>query len=173
MMIFLSSSWSSQLERIDIQPLSSPVGPTVDAIPESPLEIFELFFSSDLLDLIVEESNRYAREAMGDEKYTTWRKVTTDDIQALLGFSILMALSSCHRWMTIGRKIHFSTTRPLPTGFHAIGFVNYHATSILLTMPLSSQGDHQDTIGSEKYAPLSTTFLRSLPRSTTLARTSP
>ena len=68
------------------------MGPTVDAIPESPLEIFELFFSSDLLDLIVEESNRYAREAMGDEKYTTWQKVTTDDIQALLGFSILMGI---------------------------------------------------------------------------------
>ena len=29
---------------------------------------------------------------MGNEKYTTWRKVTTDDIQALLGFSILMGI---------------------------------------------------------------------------------
>ena len=29
---------------------------------------------------------------MGDERYTTWRKVTTDDIQALLGFPILMGI---------------------------------------------------------------------------------
>ena len=40
----------------------------------------------------MEESNRYAREAMGDEKYTTWTKITAGDIQALLGFSILMGI---------------------------------------------------------------------------------
>ena len=41
------------------------MGPTV-SIPESPLEVFELFFSDDLLDIIVEESNGYAGQVMGE-----------------------------------------------------------------------------------------------------------
>ena len=67
------------------------MGPTV-TISESPLEIFELFFSDDLVELVVEESNRYSREVMGDERYAKWRKITADEIKALLGFSILMGI---------------------------------------------------------------------------------
>jgi hypothetical protein len=40
-----------------IKQFTSTTGPTVD-IPLSPLEVFELFFTDDLLDMIVEESNR-------------------------------------------------------------------------------------------------------------------
>ena len=87
----LPETWSSRLTSISIQPFSSPTGPTV-AVPESPLDVFELFFPDDLVDFIVEESNRYAREAMGDEKYTKWVKVTAADIKAFLGFSILMGI---------------------------------------------------------------------------------
>ena len=87
----LPTSWSSQLKRIDIQPFSSPVGPTV-TIPDSPLEVFRLFFPNNLVQLIVEESNAYAREVMGDEKYSAWSKITPEDIKALLGFSILMGI---------------------------------------------------------------------------------
>ena len=43
-----------------IEQFNSPVGPTVE-IPESPLRVFELFFSEDLLKVIMEESNRYVR----------------------------------------------------------------------------------------------------------------
>ena len=77
----LPTSWSSQLRRIDIQPFSSPVGPTV-TIPDSPLEVFRLFFPNNLVQLIVEESNAYAREVMGDEKYSAWSKITPEDIKA-------------------------------------------------------------------------------------------
>ena len=33
---------------------------------ETPVDVFELFFSDDLLDMIVEEFNRYAAQVMGD-----------------------------------------------------------------------------------------------------------
>lgn len=45
-----------------------------------------LFFSSDLVDDIVDESNRYAQEVTGEEKYSKWSVLTVDDIRALLGF---------------------------------------------------------------------------------------
>ena len=87
----LPTSWSSTLQPVHIHPFSSHVGPTV-TISESPLEIFELFFSDDLVELVVEESYRYSREVMGDERYDKWRKITADEIKPLLGFSILMGI---------------------------------------------------------------------------------
>ena len=54
--------------------------------------MFELFFSDDLLDIIVEESNRYAAQVMGDECYREWRKITHEEVKAFFGFSILMGI---------------------------------------------------------------------------------
>ena len=75
-----------------IEEFTSRTGPTVN-IPESPLEVFELFFSDDLLDIIVEESNRYAGQVMGEERYREWKKITKEDVKAFLGFSILMGIN--------------------------------------------------------------------------------
>ena len=74
-----------------IEDFTSRTVPTVN-IPESPLEVFELFFSDDLLDIIVEESNRYAGQVMGEEHYREWKKITKEDVKAFLGFSILMGI---------------------------------------------------------------------------------
>ena len=40
-------------------------------VPESPLVIFELFFSEELLEVIAEESNRYTQQVMGEVRYLT------------------------------------------------------------------------------------------------------
>ena len=62
-------SWSSTLTPITIPPFSSPVGPTVD-IPESPIDTFDRMFTPDLLDDMVQQTNLYVKEVMG-EKYST------------------------------------------------------------------------------------------------------
>ena len=49
--------WSRQLSPVTITPFQSPVGPTVP-IPDTPSNVFELFFTTRLLQLIVDESNR-------------------------------------------------------------------------------------------------------------------
>ena len=66
-------------------------GPTVN-ISQSLLEVFELFFSDDLLDIIVEESNRYVAQVMGDEHNREWNKITHEEVKAFFGFSILMGI---------------------------------------------------------------------------------
>ena len=83
--------WTSTLTPVTITPFTSPVGPKV-AIPESPSDIFQLMFTPALLDSIVEQSNLYAKEVMG-EKYSSWVKITSEELKAYLGFCILMGIN--------------------------------------------------------------------------------
>ena len=57
-------SWSSTFTPMTIPAFSSPVGPMVD-IPESPTDTFDLKFTPDLLDDMVEQTNLYAK-VMGE-----------------------------------------------------------------------------------------------------------
>ena len=36
--------------------------------------------------MIVEESNRYAQQVMGDLRYGSWKKITVEELDAFLGF---------------------------------------------------------------------------------------
>ena len=83
--------WTSTLTPVTITPFTSPVGPKV-AIPESPSDIFQLMFTPALLDSIVEQSNLYTKEVMG-EKYSSWVKITSEELKAYLGFCILMGIN--------------------------------------------------------------------------------
>ena len=85
-------SWSSTLTPIPIPPFSSPVGSTID-IPASPIDTFDLMFTLDLLDDMVEQTNLYAKEVMGEEKFNSWCKVTREELRAYLGFCILMGIN--------------------------------------------------------------------------------
>ena len=84
-------SWSATFKLISIQPFTSPVGPT-QYISSSPLEVFNLLFSPDLVEEIVKQSNAYAKTVMGDEKYDKWSKITVDELKAFFGFIILMGI---------------------------------------------------------------------------------
>ena len=53
----LPQMWSRQLSPVTMSPFQSLVGPTVP-ISETPSDVFELFFTTHLLQLIVDESNR-------------------------------------------------------------------------------------------------------------------
>ena len=55
------TSWSSTLHPVTINSFTSPVGPAVP-IAASPLDVFTLFFSSDLMEEITNESNRYTKQ---------------------------------------------------------------------------------------------------------------
>ena len=84
--------WSSTPTPFTISPFSSPVGPKVN-IPESPADTFELLFTPAFLGDIVEQSNLYAKEVMGEERYSSWDKITTEELKAYLGFCILMGIN--------------------------------------------------------------------------------
>ena len=70
----------------------SPIGPTV-AIPDTPLEIFRLFYTPQLIQEIVNQTNLYAKEVMGAVKFSQWTPVAIEDMEAFLGFNLLMGLN--------------------------------------------------------------------------------
>ena len=85
-------NWSSNLSTVNISPFTQPVDPTVN-IPSSVVEVFELFFTEHICVYIVEQTNTYAREVLG-EKYDSWDKVTVGELRAYFGFMLLMGLVS-------------------------------------------------------------------------------
>ena len=84
--------WTTTLKPVEVKSFNSPVGPTT-AIPETPREVFEIFFTDELMTLMVTESNRYAEDVMGSEKFAKWTKITVEEMKAFLGFSILMGIN--------------------------------------------------------------------------------
>ena len=85
--------WTTTLTANTINPFTSTVGPAV-AISKLPMEVFELFFTSDLLDIIVKETNDYAKLVMEDEKFGKCMQVDVPELKALLGFKILTAINN-------------------------------------------------------------------------------
>ena len=49
-------------------------------------------FTPSFIDTVVEHSNLYAKQVMG-EKNTTWEKITREELRAYIGFCILMGIS--------------------------------------------------------------------------------
>ena len=87
-----STTWTATTTRVPIQPFTSPTGPIED-ISEHPIKVFNLFFTPDLMEEIVRQSNEYAKVVMGPDKYDRWTKITVEEFKALLGFSILMGIN--------------------------------------------------------------------------------
>ena len=83
--------WSSNLTPFTISDFMSTVGPTVP-VPETASEVFGLMFTPSFLDTIVKQTNLYAEQVMGGEKYASWEKITREELRAYLGFCILMGL---------------------------------------------------------------------------------
>ena len=63
-------------------------GPCI-TIPSLVKEIFFLFFTSSVLDIMVQETNRYASTCLGDRS-ESWTAVTTNELCAYMGCMILM-----------------------------------------------------------------------------------
>ena len=73
-------------------PFVQPVGPSV-ILPHTVLGMFQLFFTTALMGSIVEQTNLYAHQVLGDAVGRKWTDVTPDDLWALLGFALLMGIN--------------------------------------------------------------------------------
>ena len=110
---FTSSSnvqWTCTLTPTSVRQFDHPTGPTVP-IPCSALGIFSLFFTEDLWCTIVDQTNLYAKQCMGEEKYAVWEKVTVEDMKAFYGFNILMGvirLPTLHDYWKCDDHFHYA-----------------------------------------------------------------
>ena len=71
-------------------PFTNPVGLT-RVVPSILNQIFFLFFTTSVLEHIVEQSNKYAAECMG-ELFAKWEPITTDELSDYFGFVILIGI---------------------------------------------------------------------------------
>ena len=121
-----------------------PVGPAI-ILPTTVVGIFRLFFTSALVGTIVHETNKYARQVLGDAASGKWEDVDADDISAFLGFALLMGINRLpqlhlywntnpafhylpiaeritrDRFLAIWRYLHFTTTPPPSSSSTATG----------------------------------------------------
>ena len=89
---FTSPTWSSTTSPIITHPCTIPCGPKV-ALHHTCLGIFQLFFTSSLLNLIADQTNLYAQQVLSSEAYDKFENVTPVEIQAYFGFMILMGIN--------------------------------------------------------------------------------
>ena len=85
-----SLEWSTNLTPVTICPFTSHIGPTLP-IPRSPLHTF-LIFTTTILQWIVDQTNLFALQCMGEEKFEVWQQVSVEEIMAYMGFMILMGI---------------------------------------------------------------------------------
>ena len=88
--------WSSTLNSITVETFNEPTGPTFP-VSFNPIEVFLSFFTRQLVDHIVVETNRYAIACLtashtGDGPVPEW-KTDSEEIMAYLRFSVYMGMN--------------------------------------------------------------------------------
>ena len=123
--------WSSSLEPITVAPFSENIGPTF-SVPSSPKAVLNHFLTDSICEMVVTQSNLYAQQVMGEEKY---EKITVDELTAFFGLRILMGIVklpamvmywtalnqpeitsriSRNRFQDLTRYLHFADNSTLP-----------------------------------------------------------
>ena len=80
--------WTANL--ISVEKFTKTPGPKI-TLPQTAKDIFR-FFTPALLELNVEQSNKYAAECMGQEKYEKWEEITVEELCAYISFMLLMGV---------------------------------------------------------------------------------
>ena len=83
--------WTANLKPVIIHPYALIKGPQF-TVEQCPIKVFDWFFTDTLKIHIVNQTNLYALQYMGQEKYDQWEPITVTELSAYLGFSILMGV---------------------------------------------------------------------------------
>jgi len=89
--------WSQQLSPVVLEEFDSPTGKTFDiAENASELDILSFIFTDEIVEKIVTESNKYARQklALKPQQLENWVDTTASEMKAFLGVCIIMGLNS-------------------------------------------------------------------------------
>ena len=87
--------WTSLGGPVDVSPFVREVGPTF-TVPEDPTSIFLALFTTELLDRVTAETNRFASTCLSASQQeggspSAW-ETTADEMKAFLGFLVLMGI---------------------------------------------------------------------------------
>ena len=135
--------WTDKIESVKPRRFSHAVGSRV-IVPNSFIGIFQLFFTIDLLEYIVQESNRYAQQCMQPNVFEEWQQITVPELQAFFGFMILMGLVELPALSDYWKKDHVYHYSPIAdrisrTRFQEINRYLHFANNANLTAPGSAE----------------------------------
>ncbi len=128
-------TWTDTVQSLSREAFTSPTEPTVP-ISSNPLDIFSLFFTEELLNIIVVHTNTYASQTMTDCQAETFTEITAVELKAYIGFCILMGMvrlpsiddywkrNPIFRYEPIASKITRDRFREIRRYLH---FVNYES----------------------------------------------
>ena len=86
--------WSDRLRNIHVDDFTSPVGITIELGNEArEIDVFKMFFNDEILNVIVRETNRYARQKLAGQALDKWQDVTLVELKAFLGVCVVMGVN--------------------------------------------------------------------------------
>ena len=86
------AQWTAQLTRVRVPRFNAETGITFDVDNPNELDVFLNFIDNHLWDLMVEESNRNAKEKLGD-RFSSFRRITREELKAFIGINIIMGIN--------------------------------------------------------------------------------
>lgn len=94
------TAWSNELADFVISQFNGQPGIKVE-VPEEPRSdfFFNLIFGDEMIDLIVRETNRYARQKLATNiaRLNKWQDTTRQEVKAYLGICLIMGINNLPR----------------------------------------------------------------------------
>ena len=83
--------WTDQLDDFQVPQFVASTGINLVLNNPNELDIFSAFIGDDFWDRLVEESNRYAHQQLGD-RFESFRAITRVEMKAFLGIIVIMGI---------------------------------------------------------------------------------
>ena len=100
--------WSDRLRNIHVDDFTLPVGITFELGNKArEIDGFKMFFNDEILNVIVRETNRYARQKLAGQALDKWQDVTLVEIKAFIGVCVVMGVNPLPVLLITGQLIHF------------------------------------------------------------------
>ncbi|KAL1005040.1 hypothetical protein UPYG_G00053750 [Umbra pygmaea] len=117
-----------------------PPGPTINRTASwSPLQLFQLFFSTSVLRTIIANTNRNAAKRLRSGLKFTWVPLTMKELYIFLAIVLYSGLVSVHEWGTYWRKNH-----PYNFRFPADSMTRNRFEAIMWSLHLSNPDEDED-----------------------------
>lgn len=86
-------TWNENPNPVEVSPFTEATGPTSGVAEDgTAIDFFYLMFPEELIEQIVAETNRYARECIATKPDREWYDTTLDEMKAFIGLHVLFGI---------------------------------------------------------------------------------
>ena len=86
-------TWNENSNSVEVSPFTEATGPTSGVAEDgTAIDFFYLMFPEELIEQIVAETNRHARECIATKPDREWYETTLDEMKAFIGLHVLFGI---------------------------------------------------------------------------------